>query len=259
MKRFKDVLIALPKFKATHGTYRWLRSAALMAAAIVLFAGAVQAQIHRPPTQPINPRPELQRTATTSFDALVLDIGGDGLDFSSSTGTTLATGEMQNFRWTKQNTDDAILVLDTSSARAAGFEVRDKSGRAIEGLTLLRGGLRLRRPDGNEKIVVDGWQMVSLFDSTQDGRINSSDPVWQHLRLFTDANANGAIDGGEIKTMTDSNVRDLVFTGLSSSRTDQSGNTFIDSSFNRVDGSSGLISNVTFGRVVPRTLVRPRP
>jgi hypothetical protein len=258
VKRFKDVLIALLKFKAKHETYGWLRSAVLSPAAVFLLVGAVQAQIHRPPTQTINPPQELQRTAITSFDALVLDIGGNALDFSGSTRTTLATGEMQNFRWTKQQTDDAFLVLDTTSARAAGFEVRDKGGHAVDGLTFLRGGLRVRRPDGTEIIVVDGWQMLRVFDSTQDGRINSSDPAWQHLRLFTDANANGAIDSGEIKSITDSNVRDLVFTDVSSSRTDQSGNTLSDSSFIRVDGSRGVISNVTFGRITARTVVRPR-
>ena len=258
MKIFKDVLIALVEFRAKHETYGWLRSAALSPAVVFLLIGAVQAQIHRPPTQTINRPQELHTAAISRFDALVLDIGGDGLDFSGSTRTNLATGQMQNFRWTKQDTDNSFLVLDTASVRAAGFEVRDKGGQVVDGNIFLRGGLRVRTPDGKEVIVADGWQMLSVFDSTEDGRINSSDPVWRHLKFFTDANANGAIDSGEIKSITDSNVRDLVLTDLSSLRTDEFGNTLVDSSFTRVDGSRGLISNVTLGRITARAIVRPR-
>lgn len=258
MKRFKDVLIALPKVRDKQMTYGWLRSWALVTVPVLLLAGAVQAQIHRPPMKPINPRPELQRVAITGFDALVLDMGGDGLDLSNSASTTLATGELQNFRWTKQNADDSFLVLDSTSARAAGFEVLDKSGRALDGSTLLRGGFRVRKPDGNEAIVVDGWQMLSLFDSTRDGRINSGDIIWRSLKIFTDANADGAISSDEIKLITNSNVRDIHFSGLNSARTDEFGNTLVDGRFTRVDGSDGLLSNVVLSRVTVLPVVRPR-
>ena len=38
---------------------------------------------------------------------------------------------------------------------------------------------------------------LGVFDSNKDGKINSSDAVWQHLSLFVDENADGTMDPSE--------------------------------------------------------------
>ena len=140
---------------------------------------------------------------------LILDMNRDGIDLGGVVSTEL-WGEPLTLRWTRQNTDDAFLVVDATSLRSAGFDLQNERGEPIEGPTLFRDGLRLRDPGGSDHVITDGWQMLGLFDNNQDGRVNSSDPVWQHLRLFTDSNMDGTIGPGEVTVLEQSNVLELL-------------------------------------------------
>lgn len=185
-----------------------------------------------------------QTVSEGGFDPLLLDLKGDGINLGGHTTTELVTGERADLRWPKAGTDDAFLLLDATSLREAGFLVMNAKGEQVDGNTLFKDGLKLKTPDGKEVIIADGWQLLGLFDTNKDEKINAADRVWRHLRLFVDKDADGTIGKGELTNLSSSNVRDIVLTGKGATRTDEFGNTWVEGTFTKTDGKAGLIAEV---------------
>ena len=176
----------------------------------------------------------------------VLDVRGDGFDLS---GTNRAAGT----RWTTAKTDDAFLAVDATGLRAIGIDTLSRGGVRLEGIVLVSSGLRLK-VDSRATEIVDAWQMLAFLDGNRDGRVDSKDLCWSHLRIFTDSNGDGVIAQTEVRSTTDADVREIVgkVAGPREGRTDAQGNVLVDGQFTRSDGMTGKAADVTFARVPDR-------
>ena len=184
--------------------------------------------------------------AVSSFDPLLLDLSGDGLDLSGSVTTDLLSGRLESVRWTTAATDDAFVMVDADGARVVGYDIQRSDGTPVSGLTLFRDGLRIVDPEGNASVVGNAWQMLGIFDHDRDGTVSLADPVFEHLVAFTDLDANGAVGAEELTPMADAGVLDLATTSSVPPFTDEYGNTRTDGSFTRQDDNLGLASAVNF-------------
>jgi hypothetical protein len=216
---------------------RWLLAAVLT---ITVSVGA--------PAQSARPAPTLGTgkpagLAEPEISTVLFDLGTDGIDIGGETATTLLTGERQRVRWTKPQTNDAFLVIDATSLRAAGWEVRSPTGATLNGPHLFRTGLRLLSPDGNEIILADAWQLFAMIDRNRDGRVNSEDPEFRYLRLFLDANGNGIMDDGELMYIRDAGVLTIVRTRRPPAHTDVYMNVTLTGSFVGIDGTERVLLN----------------
>jgi len=153
--------------------------------------------------------PAISYGRVTSYDPLMLDLNGNGTDLSGIVVVDMDADGLSDpptVRWTKANTDDAFVLVDASSLRAVGYDVNDALDQPIDGPTLFRDGLRIKGPDGKETIITDGWDMLGAFDKNNDGKINSSDPVFQSLKLFVDRDADGTMSAGDVRTLDQVNL-----------------------------------------------------
>jgi hypothetical protein len=193
------------------------------------------------------PRPIITRPVIglTKFDAILLDLHSDGLNVSGQTTTALATGSSQRVRWTMADTDDAFLTADASALRAMGIELRRANGVIADGVTLAGGGFSIKTADGSSTVAADGWHVLARLDTNRDGRLNASDAPWKALRCFVDANADGTIGAAELTSTLSCGLREIRF-GAGSARTDQFGNTIVDGTFVRADGSTAPAADVFF-------------
>ncbi|HUR68523.1 MAG TPA: hypothetical protein VM370_04695 [Candidatus Thermoplasmatota archaeon] len=141
----------------------------------------------------------LPERCTATADAIVLDVDGDGLALNGSTRTRLLGAANATLRWTMADTDDALLALDATALASAGTTLLSAVGEPLAGTTLARGGLLVRTADGDPTGVVDAPALAAVLDANGDGRLTASDPAWGALRLWTDADGDGAIDTAEMR------------------------------------------------------------
>lgn len=119
---------------------------------------------------------------------IVIDTAGDGYDL-----TPLEEGVVWNltgngsrrYSWTVPEDDDSWLVLD-----------RNSNGTIDDGTELF--GNWTAQPDSGMR---NGYEALKVFDSNNDGRIGSLDPIFASLRLWNDANHDGVTDSGELTTL----------------------------------------------------------
>jgi hypothetical protein len=144
--------------------------AALAALLVLAFAAPVHAQVN----------------------GIILDMADDGIDLSQVASTSLVHGTPTTTYWTAPMTDDCFLMLDATTVRAAGYEIRE-AGALLDGLVMFRPDLSVSDPGGETTIVTDGWEMLGLFDTDGDGGIGAADAVFEHLWLFMDDDVDGKI------------------------------------------------------------------
>jgi len=172
----------------------------------------------------------------------LLDVHGDGFDLS---GTNRNAGT----RWTKVMPDDGFLAVDATGLRASGIDVSSAQAR-LEGVVPVTSRLRIA-VDGQAREVSNAWQLLAVLDANHDGKLDGKDPCWNHLRSFVDRNGDGSISDTEIRTVVETGIRDISAKMATSrdGRTDTHGNTLVEGSFTRSDGSTGKSADVTFAHV----------
>ena len=184
--------------------------------------------------------------ANGATEFMALDLRGNDLDLGGRA-TIRVGGSDLDTNWTRPNTDDAFLMIDAVTLRAAGFELTGADGVSVQNRVLISDGVRLRMPDGNEVVSTDPWQLLGQFDTNKDGKVNPSDVVWQHLNLFVDANGDGRVMDGELQSIAHSVVRDISLR-KGSSRRDSHGNMRTDGTFRKTDGTTRTAAGVRLRR-----------
>jgi hypothetical protein len=160
---------------------------------------------------------------------LVLDLGGDGIEPTSSAAGArfdlLGVGAIQT-SWVKG--DDALLALD-----------RDGNGRIESGLELFGEAT----PGGH----ADGFAALGSLDSNGDGVIDARDARFGELRLWNDRNGDGISQPAELVPLG-RKVRSLgLGRVVNPAAVDRFGNDLtLQGKFTRLDGSSGLMVDVFF-------------
>lgn len=145
---------------------------------------------------------------------IIVDTRGDGIKLTSpALGTRFdlnANGKLEQIAWTRENGDDAFLVLD-----------RDGDGLITSGAELF--GDKTEQPAALEK---NGFLALKVFDANGDNLIDARDPVFSQLRLWIDVNKDGRNGEGELKTLAASGVNSIEVDYKTSKRTDEHGNAF---------------------------------
>jgi hypothetical protein len=183
------------------------------------------------------------------FDPVVLDLNGNGLDLTGTVTTSLLTGQPAQSRWTRFNPDDAFLAIDATSLRTRGYDLRDDDGVPLDGTVLLAGGLRLRTPNGEDRVMADAWQLLAALDRNGDGRLDANEATWDDVRLFLDVDADGVItpEFGEVQDPTSRGVIGVAFGPGAGPHAAAGGSIATDGLFVRTSGSTDLAAEVSFG------------
>jgi Ca2+-binding RTX toxin-like protein len=165
---------------------------------------------------------------------IVLDLDGDGVETTSVQGATFfdhnADGFAERTGWVAP--DDGLLVRD-----------RDANGSIDSGRELF--GNHTLRPSGAE--AANGYQALADLDANSDGKVDGSDPAFASLRVWRDADRDGASVPEELQTLSALGIRSISTSYSESSLTDPHGNALRQvSSFTRTDGSQGATADVWF-------------
>jgi len=122
-----------------------------------------------------------------------------------------ADGRIETMTWTARGADMAFLWLD-----------RNGDGVVNDGEELF--GNYTPMSDGH--IAPNGFEALRDFDANGDGVIDSSDPVWQQLKLWVDLNHDGFAQVSEILPIDRSSVRAISLAYHRTNRRDRYGNMF---------------------------------
>ncbi|MBI2190966.1 MAG: hypothetical protein HYU36_03140 [Planctomycetes bacterium] len=185
-------------------------------------------------------------------DSFILDRKGNGVDLGGSTVTSLLTGKAAKYYWVQKDSDDFFLVMDTTSLRQLGYDVRKTDGNEIKGKVLVRGGILIKTPDGASQDASDAWAALTILDMNEDGKLNSLDKTWTHLRAYSESKKDGTMDGQELHGLSEWGVKEIELPGEAGglgATTDEHGNTLVRGAFLRADGKKSMAFAVTLALV----------
>ena len=134
---------------------------------------------------------------TGGISPLVIDFRGEGIQF-----TDLPQGLVQfdlgtwkfGTSWLSNPASSKFLALD-----------RNGNGK-IDDINELFGNATIG-PDG--KPAATGFSALEKYDANRDGVIDSKDPIYSKLLVWSDYNINGKTDPGELKTLKESGIRSI--------------------------------------------------
>lgn len=159
-------------------------------------------------------------TPPAYISPIILDLDGNGFHLSSfGDGVAFdlnADDSLDRTSWTSAGTGDAFLVLDRD-----GDALIDDGRELFGTATLLASG----------GVAPNGYIALREFDDFSaggngDGIIDSSNPVWPELQVWTDSNHDGTSQPGELRSLDDAGIVALDTQYLRSNRTDKHGNFF---------------------------------
>lgn len=124
---------------------------------------------------------------TSISDPIVLDLGGDGFDFSQTVTFDLTPdGAPEQLSWA--GPEDGILVVDA-----------DGSG-------LIENGTEVLSPDFGDGGFGDSLEALASLDSNGDGMIDAQDEAFEDILVWVDANSDGISQEGELSSLSDHGV-----------------------------------------------------
>nr|CAD6596238.1 hypothetical protein RKHAN_00247 [Rhizobium sp. Khangiran2] len=162
-------------------------------------------------------------------DPIVLDLDGNGFDFSSIDNGVMfdinADGSEDRIAWTSQ---DGILALD------------------LDGNGLIDNGSEIFTPDFDGGNFESGIAALASLDSNGDGRIDAEDEAFSRLSIWVDANNNGVSDDGELSSLADNKVASISLTADTTGGAEDGQTIFSEGSFAFEDGTTGGYVEVGF-------------
>lgn len=145
---------------------------------------------------------------------ILVDMDGDGFQLTDFADGVLfdlrSDGVRRQISWTARGSDDAFLFLD-----------RNHNG-VVDGGTELFGNYT-PTPGGTS---LNGFVALATLDSNGDGVLDSRDPVYWQLQLWTDRNHDGMSDPSELVSLAQSGIKSISLNYEESRRRDQYGNLF---------------------------------
>jgi len=151
--------------------------------------------------------------APSEVGPLVVDLGGDGLNITGTTTTSLLGGGQRSVRWTAQQDDDAFVAFESAVLKSKGYTLSEA------GRVLARGGIRVTRA-GVTTTAVDGLHLLRLLNGNGDAILSPADPAWDAGRLFIDRDGDGASDSARDTLSELSELQSLRLQALIQARTE---------------------------------------
>ena len=159
-----------------------------------------------------------------SAPPVVLDLNGDGVHFlGADAGVTFDYGSGKvATAWAAP--DDGILVHDANhDGKVSGSEIMfATTGTDLQGL--------------------------AVYDTNHDGKLSAADADFASFAVWQDANSNGVVDAGEMKSLTEAGISSINLTSDNVSYSAANGQVEVagTGSFTRADGTTGLLADVAF-------------
>jgi hypothetical protein len=138
----------------------------------------------------------------------------------------LPDGIPERTAWTAPHSKDAFLVLD-----------RNGDGFINNGKELF--GAATDQPRSAER---NGFLALKLFDANGDQQIDSMDPIYKILRLWTDSNHNGTSEANELQSLRSVGVIEIGLSYHTTSRRDRHGNVLRFVSSVKMRAKKGIVS-----------------
>jgi VCBS repeat-containing protein len=169
------------------------------------------------------------KTWSPPRDPIILDLDGDGLETVGLASSVYfdhdGDGVLTKTGWAGK--DDALLVWD-----------RNANGTIDTGAELFGDFTVL--PNGT--LAPNGFAALAALDANGDGILDASDPAFAELKLWRDADQNGATGAGELITLADAGIVSLNLTNALRNQRLSNGNTLSrEGSFTRLDGSTSAM------------------
>ena len=162
-------------------------------------------------------------------DPLILDLNGDGIQTTSSAihFDYAGDGFAEKTGWV--NSKDGMLVRDIN-----GDGIINNNGELFSDQTVLANG----------KYAKDGVAALAALDTNGDGVVDAKDTAWTELKVWIDANSDGATDTGELHTLSELGIKSLNVSATSTNKTDSAGNTQKAlGSYTKEDGTVGQMGD----------------
>ena len=162
-------------------------------------------------------------------DPIILDLDGDGLETVGLNANIYfdhdGDGVLTKTGWAGK--DDALLVWD-----------RNGNGRIDTGAELF-GDFK---PLLNGTLAPNGFAALAALDANGDGVIDASDPAFAELKLWRDADQNGATGAGELISLADAGILSLNLANTLKNQNLANGNQLTrEGSFTRTDGTTSAM------------------
>lgn len=156
------------------------------------------------------------------YSPIVIDAAGNGFNLTSAEGGVIfdipGDGMSEQISWTAADSDDAWLALD-----------RNGNGLVDSGKELFGSSTQQHLVAHGES--KNGFRALAVFDEPEhggnsDGRIDSRDKIFAHLKLWQDRNHNGISEPTELQYLSASVIRVIELNYKESRRGDENGNWF---------------------------------
>jgi hypothetical protein len=138
-----------------------------------------------------------------------------------------ADGQPEQVGWL--STSDAWLALD-----------RNGNGLIDDGSELFGSGTTL--PDGSKAL--DGFAALRVFDSNQDGVVDSNDADFASLSVWVDRNTNAKTDPGELRSLAQAGIQSLSLAAKPTAIIDQGNLIGLMGTYTTTDGRTQELGDI---------------
>jgi Ca2+-binding RTX toxin-like protein len=167
-------------------------------------------------------------------DPLVLDLDGDGIH---------TTGVNMNVHF--DHDGDGYKEQTGWLSGSDGFVVLDRNGNGVidNGTELF--GTNTSLSDGTT--ASDGYDALAEYDLNQDGKIDSSDSIYNDIKIWTDVNYNGVSEQEELFSLKDLGIKSISVQGKNNGTITDTQNIVVkDGTFEYNNGTTGVSNSLEF-------------
>ncbi|MFB2552439.1 calcium-binding protein [Ensifer soli] len=160
------------------------------------------------------------------LDPIVLDMDGDGVELIGREASNVyfdmdGDGLKELTGWV--GPDDALLAID------------ENDNGNVDSIQELIGDLSR-----------SGFAELATYDLNKDKIIDSKDAIYAKLKIWRDANSNGRVDGGEMKSVAEAGIRSIDLRYTTVSFTAEGNRIHEQSTFEWSDGRTGTVVDAWF-------------
>ncbi|MDD2949515.1 MAG: tandem-95 repeat protein, partial [Sulfuricurvum sp.] len=180
---------------------------------------------------------DLAGESANSTPPIVLDLNGNGITSSALTNSSAyfdynGDGRREHTAWI--DAGDALLAIDL-----------DGDGVITHGTEVF--GNYTLKADGT--YAIDGYDAMAQYDTNGDNVLDASDEKFSQLRLWSDANANGKNDAGELSTLSEKGISAINLSrtdGTTFTQITEAGNTITQETNYKGINGDGMVRDVWF-------------